>query len=123
MALDFFNKKKELACKCCGLANVDDKFYALLNEARSNSSVPFVIVSGCRCVTHNKKVGGKAESAHIATNDRKSFAVDIKATDSRSRYEILRSLIAVGFTRIGIAKTFIHVDLDPSKDERVVWVY
>lgn len=123
MALDYFGNKKELACKCCGLVNVDDRFYKLLNEARDNSSVPFIINSGCRCESNNKKAGGKQESSHLTTNDRPCTAVDIKTPDSRSRYEVLKSLMSVGFCRIGIADTFIHVDLDMTKPQAVVWVY
>jgi hypothetical protein len=33
------------------------------------------------------------------------------------------ALIASGFTRIGIADTFIHVDNDPVKTPAVVWLY
>jgi hypothetical protein len=28
-----------------------------------------------------------------------------------------------GFNRLGIAKTFIHVDNDPGKPEDTVWLY
>ena len=30
---------------------------------------------------------------------------------------------AVGFTRIGIANSFIHVDLDFDKSQNVIWTY
>jgi len=32
-------------------------------------------------------------------------------------------LIMVGFTRFGIADTFIHVDLDLDKAQGVIWTY
>ena len=31
--------------------------------------------------------------------------------------------MAVGFNRIGIAGTFIHVDLDFDKSQNVIWTY
>ena len=51
------------------------------------------------------------------------MAVDISAKDSRIRFLILDALIAVGFSRIGIADTFIHVDMDFDKSQNVVWTY
>ncbi len=36
---------------------------------------------------------------------------------------LLKSLLDVGFIRIGISKTFIHVDIDMSKDKNVCWIY
>ena len=57
-------------------------------------------------------------SSHI-----KGLAVDIKAKDSKTRGLILDALRYVGFTRIGISKTFIHVDLDYDKSQNVTWLY
>ena len=48
---------------------------------------------------------------------------DIKCTDGWSRYKILDALIRVGFNRIGIGKTLIHVDNDTQKPTGVVWLY
>jgi hypothetical protein len=36
---------------------------------------------------------------------------------------VLRSLLAAGFERIGIAKTFIHADRDLDLPGDVVWLY
>ena len=51
------------------------------------------------------------------------LAVDISCNSSRDRSIILTALIDSGFTRIGIGKTFIHVDLDKSKSQNVIWMY
>jgi len=32
-------------------------------------------------------------------------------------------LLEVGFTRIGIGNTFIHVDIDKDKSQNVIWTY
>jgi len=98
--------------------NMDLGFLAKLDEAREIAGIPFKINSAFRTPEHNAKVGGKDNSSHL-----KGLAVDISATDSRSRFIILGALIKVGFNRIGIAKTFIHVDDDKEKSGRVVWVY
>jgi len=63
-------------------------------------------------------VGGTENSSHL-----RGFAADIHATSSADRFKILSALIEVGFNRIGIAKTFIHVDADPIKTKDVIWTY
>lgn len=112
-------KLEEFACKCgCGDNEMKHSTLRKLDLARELSGIPFVITSGYRCKAHNERVGGKSQSAHT-----RGYAADIKASDSRSRYLIVDSLLAAGFSRIGIAKTFIHVDDDPSLPDLVMWDY
>lgn len=98
--------------------NMDQEFLLKLDRAREVAQIPFVINSAWRSVEKNKEVGGKSNSSHL-----KGLAVDISVTDSRSRFIVLKALIQAGFNRIGVAKTFIHVDDDKDKDPEVVWVY
>jgi len=97
---------------------MDKDFLAKLDEAREYARLPFVINSAYRSLEHNEKIGGSPNSSHI-----KGLAVDIKTTDSRTRYRVLEALISVGFNRIGIADTFIHVDDDKDKSSKVIWTY
>ena len=92
-------------------------FLAMLEEAREEAGVPFRITSGYRTKEHNKDVGGSKTSSHLL-----GLACDISCTTGHERLLILDSLLSVGFTRIGIAKTFIHVDMDNSKINSI-WVY
>ena len=89
-----------------------------LTAARVAAGIPFKINSGYRTIPHNAKVGGKANSSHT-----QGWAVDISATSSQQRFIILEALLLAGFTRIGIAKTFIHADCDPNKASKVAWLY
>jgi uncharacterized protein YcbK (DUF882 family) len=98
--------------------NMDVDFLAKLDKAREYANLPFIINSAYRSPEHNAKVGGKPGSSHI-----KGLAVDISAKDSRTRFLILDALFAVGFTRIGIASSFIHVDSDIDKSQNVIWTY
>jgi len=98
--------------------NMDLDFLAKLDEAREFAGIPFIINSAYRSPEHNAKIGGKPNSSHL-----KGLAVDIKATDSRTRFLVLNALISVGFNRIGIADTFIHVDDDKDKSDKVIWTY
>ena len=98
--------------------NMDVDFLAKLDKAREYADLPFIINSAYRSPEHNAKVGGKPGSSHI-----KGLAVDISAKDSRTRFLVLDALFAVGFTRIGIADSFIHVDSDIGKSQNVIWTY
>lgn len=97
---------------------MDETLIDMLIEARSKANIPFIINSGYRTKEYNKRIGGVKNSSHL-----KGLAVDIKCVDSRSRSLILNALISAGFNRIGIAKTFIHCDIDQDKPTNVIWMY
>ena len=109
---------KEFGCPCCGDYEMDMYLLGRLDKARERAGVPFQINSGYRCAVHNEEVGGSSTSSHLD-----GCAVDIACNTSKHRHAILRGLIEAGFTRIGIGKTFIHADLDLSKDGSVIWLY
>jgi zinc D-Ala-D-Ala carboxypeptidase len=97
---------------------MDAEFLSMLDNARGISGIPFKINSGYRTIEHNYEVGGKPNSSHIIGK-----AADISVQGSRQRWIIIDSLIKAGFNRIGVAKTFIHVDSDEHKDPDVLWTY
>jgi uncharacterized protein YcbK (DUF882 family) len=97
---------------------MDEQFLMRLDDARGIAGIPFRITSGYRTEAHNALVGGVDSSAHTS-----GHAVDIACRDSVSRWLIVNALMLVGFNRIGIASTFIHVDDCPDKPENVMWVY
>jgi zinc D-Ala-D-Ala carboxypeptidase len=74
--------------------------------------------SGYRCEQCNREAKGAKNSAHL-----RGYAVDIKCNTSRLRYLILSAVAVIGVNRIGVGKTFIHIDVDPSLAEKVVWLY
>ena len=119
----------EFKCPCCGQAGISSPFVYQLQAARDIASadflalgdprsVPFVITSGYRCGNHNWLVGGRPDSSH-----KKGLAADIRAQTSSERFAIVSGLIKAGFGRIGVAKNYIHVDIDMSKPQNVMWVY
>jgi uncharacterized protein YcbK (DUF882 family) len=112
-------KKEEFVCKCgCGFDKISRDLVMKLEHARIIAGIPFTITSGCRCVKRNNTEGGSPNSAHL-----RGTAADISCTTGVNRDKIVRAMIAVGFTRIGIAHTFIHVDVDTYLSNNVMWVY
>ena len=97
--------------------NMNKEFLFVLDEAREFAGIPFIINSAYRSPEHPLSIKNPS-SSHI-----KGLAVDIKATDSTTRFKIVKALVEVGFKRIGIADTFIHVDLDLDKTQNVIWTY
>lgn len=89
-----------------------------LDAMRDFAGVPIRITSSWRDEKANRKAGGKKDSAHLH-----GWAVDVACGDSVTRMILLASAIRVGFPRIGIGGTFLHVDTDPSKPWGVIWLY
>jgi uncharacterized protein YcbK (DUF882 family) len=108
----------EFKCPCCGKEEMDRDFVEKLQIARDIANIPFRINSGWRCQSHNQEVGGVQSSSHL-----KGLASDIQAENSQKRFTIVKSLTQAGFQRIGVAKTFIHVDDDTDKVQDVIWLY
>ena len=98
-------------------AYMKQEFLEKIDKARSIANIPFKINSGFRTITHNKKIGGSENSSHM-----NGVACDIHCVDSHSRQIIVNALIQAGFTRIGIAKTFVHADTDQFKND-ALWLY
>lgn len=103
---------KEIDC-----GNMDKNFLHKLDNARDIAGLPFIINSAYRSPEHPLSIKNPT-SSHL-----KGLAVDIKCTDSRTRFIIVDALIKAGFNRIGIADSFIHVDLDLDKSNKVIWTY
>lgn len=118
MTLRYFKEKEFQDAKpSCSLSDMQPSFMRLLDEARHIAGVPFKINSAYRSVAYEKEKGRKGTSSHTL-----GFAVDIQCLSNSTRCRILYGLISVGFNRIGIGATFIHVDMDPNKLP-AVWLY
>ena len=118
--MDWF-KPEEFDCKCgCGLGigDMDIELLGILDAIRWKLGKPIFINSAIRCPLHNEKVGGTVESSHMY-----GFAVDIRALEYGYRFELLSVIMKhTGINRIGVYSTFIHIDIDCSKRERVIWI-
>ncbi|NQY97623.1 MAG: hypothetical protein HRT82_10715 [Henriciella sp.] len=108
----------ELACRCGGRFCDGAYWHApgflnRLQALRDSCGQALIITSAHRCPQWNAAVGGAPMSRH------KTIAVDILL--SRQERQQLRMLAeAIGFTGIGLARRFLHLDLRPRP---AVWYY
>ena len=80
---------------------------------------PVTVLSGNRCEEENKSIGGFPGSEHIPNPD--GEATDIKVKGMKP-IDIGLAAEKVGGLRIGIAKTYCHLDVRPPSPSRY-WIY
>lgn len=109
----YFNEEEfKKAVPACSIENMDIAFMNKLDSARHLANKPFVILSAYRNEGWEKLMGRSGTSSHT-----KGVAVDIRCNNSPDRLKIVDALLKVGFRRIGIYESFIHVDNDQDKIE------
>ena len=111
-------KLSEFACPHCGANNIKPEFIDRLEEVRKVYGKPMYITSGYRCAAHNAAVGGVDSSAHT-----EGLAADVACSFAGDRMRLVEIAIGEGFRRIGIAKTFIHLDISTTLPQNVLWIY
>ena len=95
---------------------MDKKLLSMLDTLRERVGIPLVLSSAFRCEAHNLAVGGVKNSTHT-----KGKAVDIKCLDSHTRFKLLKAAFETGFRRIEPRETWVHLDVDESKPQDVVF--
>ena len=103
--------------KCLGL--MDETLLVMLDELRHRVKRPLGVNSGYRCEAKNASTPGAVKgSSHM-----KGLAVDLACTDSELRCSIVKEAFGLGFRRIGVAETFVHLDIDPDKPQDILFLY
>ncbi len=113
-------RRKRFRCPHCGLDWVDIRLVYLVEGIEEEIGERLTVSSGYRCEEYNasKEVGGSKTSSHL-----RGLAADIDCNLSRLRYRVILAAMKRGIHRIGIGKTYMHMDIDRHKDPQVVWVY
>lgn len=110
-------------CEHSSKNDIDQDFWNRMVQLEKEAGIRLTWVSGARCPMCNDRVDGVKKSAHIASESHKCKGSDVYCNDSRHRFLIVKHSVLLGFTRIGIAKTFIHLDIDPDLPQEVIWLY
>ena len=103
--------------------NMSPKILEMLDIAREKYDKPIKITSGYRTQAYNENLKARGYKASKNSSHLKGLAVDIHCNNSKDRFVLVDILLDVGFNRIGIANTFIHVDIDVDKPTHLIWTY
>ena len=115
----YFKESEFDACTpSCSLQEMEQHTMDKLDAARSLAGIPFVLNSAYRSRAWETSHGHTGTGAHTH-----GCAVDIRCNTSANRMKIISACLAVGFRRIGIGKTYIHVDDDETQTQNVIWHY
>jgi len=98
-------KPTEFECSCCQALDINSDLVDLLQEAR-NILGPLQITSAYRCPSHNASVSSTGENGPHTTGS----AVDLHVSNSQHRKQLI-DYFTNKVTGLGIAKTFIHIDI------------
>jgi len=115
MHFRYFNLA-DFACQETGENEIDIDFVVALDELREECGFPFVITSGYRSPRHSIEAKKASPGTHA-----QGIAADVAVQSGTQRRIIVEKAIEAGFNGIGIAKTFVHVDMRDSTP--VMWTY
>jgi len=116
MTLKHFTRE-EFDCQVSGTNNMEQEFLQKLDELRAYCGFPFVITSGYRHPTLHPIESRK----DVPGTHAQGIAADIKITNAVDRLKLVRAALSLGFTGVGVADDFIHVDTRGTTP--VMWTY
>jgi len=88
-----------------------------LDRMREAAGIPLIITCGLRTIKANDLVEGKPNSAHLS-----GLAADLACPDSQTRFKLVLAAYQAGFRRIEVASAHIHVDIDETKPQDVMFM-
>ncbi len=92
------------------------EFLNILDDLRDLCAFPFVITSGYRSPQHSIEAAKAVPGTHS-----QGIAADIKVSSGAQKHTLVRHAMALGFSGIGVADTFVHVDFRDTTP--VMWTY
>lgn len=102
-------QRSEMACRCCGRAEMDETFMHRLQSLRDRFG-PMRITSAYRCASHPIEAAKDMPGSHNTGR-----AVDVAVSYDKA-YALIRLATQMGFTGVGVQqkgdvrKRFIHLD-------------
>ena len=115
MGFKYF-KLTDFDCQETGENEMDEQFIYRLDDLREACQFPFIITSGFRSNEHSLEKVKPKPGQHC-----KGIAADIRVNNGVQRYVIINHALRLGFNGVGVAKSFVHVDVRTT--EPVIWSY
>lgn len=109
-------KLSEFDCSHTGENHMEEAFLKRLDQLRTFCGFGFNITSGYRDPSHPAEASKPRPGTHS-----RGIAADIAVSNGYQRALIVKFAIAMGFSGIGVAKSFIHVD--DRGGPAVMWTY
>lgn len=116
MTFRFFTLE-EFDCQETGENQMQEEFIHALDTLRYECNFPFKITSGFRSEKHSleaKKSSGPGQHT-------RGIAADIAVSGGAQRFTVVSKAIKLGFSGIGVHKSFVHVDT--RQGVPVLWEY
>ncbi len=113
-------KQQEFDCRHTGRNEMQHEIMAVLQAIRSEHGKSMRVTSGYRDPSHPVEAKkGQSNGEHT-----KGLCADVAVADGRERFELVQLALKHGITRIGIAKTFLHLGIGGNGlPDRVIWEY
>lgn len=112
----YYFRLEEFDCQHTGNNRMDMDFLRRLDALRHEVGFPFKITSGYRDPSHPIEDKKKKAGTHAH-----GIAADIAVADGASRHRLVSAALRHGFTGVGVARTFVH--LDTRETTPVLWLY
>ena len=109
-------KLAEFNCTYSGKNVMAQSFIHRLDRLRYACDFPFKITSGYRSTSHPAEANKEKAGTHT-----RGIAADIAVTGGAQRRKLVELALAQGFTGVGVAKNFVHIDC--RKTTPVLWCY
>jgi hypothetical protein len=101
------------------IVGLKHELVSILDNIRHEAGFPMVITSGLRTKKENDALKDSASnSGHL-----RGWEADIACTDSKKRDKLIELSYKYGITRRGIGKGFVHLGIDPTLPQNVMWHY
>ena len=115
-------KTEDFDCQETGENQMKPIFIHKLDTLREACGFPFIVTSGYRSPNHS--IEKKKTKEKVGTHAQ-GIAADIKVSNGTQRYKIVAEAIKMGFSGIGIASNFVHVDIRSldTNESPVMWCY
>lgn len=110
-------KIEDFDCQATGNNGMSEEFIHRLDELREACGFPFYVTSGYRDPEGHPIEKKKSQPGTHA----QGIAADIKVDGGVQRMLVVQKALELGFTGVGVAKHFIHVDIRETTP--VLWCY
>lgn len=113
----YFKESEFRRCNpACSIEDMEQDALDMFDDIRRRAGIPMVLNCAYRSQEWDKAKGRSGNGAHT-----KGYAIDVRCVDSANKYKIVKAALECGCPRIGIYRTFVHLDCDPTLPQNIIW--